>query len=54
MEVDLRSQEKSRRALHFFVNDVQQELFFSYLPDSVTFAVWLIIYFIFSFFLYVH
>lgn len=39
MEVDLRSSERKRRTLHFFINDIHQKLFFSCLPESVAFAV---------------
>ena len=39
MEVDLRSREKEKRTLHFFVRGKQQKGFFKGLPYSVTFGV---------------
>ena len=39
MEVDLRENDKEQRTLHFFVNGVQQKVFFTGLPAAVTFAV---------------
>lgn len=39
MEVDLRSEDKKYRTLHFFINNNQQEIFFSGLPESVQFGV---------------
>lgn len=45
MEVDLRSKESGKRTLHFFINNNQQSLFFTELPESVEFGVFL--YFLF-------
>ena len=39
MEVDLRSEEKEERTLHWFVDGMQQKGFFKGLPDSVEFGV---------------
>ena len=39
MEVDLRSREKEKRTLHFFVRGKQQKGFFKAVPDRVEFAV---------------
>ena len=39
MEVDLRSEEKEKRTLHFFVGGKQQKVFFKGVPDRVEFAV---------------
>lgn len=39
LEVDLRSNEKSKRTLHFFVKGKQQRIYFTGLPDRVKFAV---------------
>ena len=39
MEVDLRSREKERRTLHWFVNGKQQRGFIMGLPDKVEFGV---------------
>ena len=38
MEVDLRSGEKEKRTLHWFVNGIQK-IFFKGVPDRVEFAV---------------
>ena len=40
MEVDLRSEEKEKRTLHFFVREKQQTVFFKGVPDRVEFGVW--------------
>ena len=39
MEVDLRSSEKEKRTLHWFVNGKQQKGFIKGVPDRVTFGV---------------
>lgn len=39
MEVDLRSDDKSKRTLHFFIGGKQQKIFFSELPSKVQFGV---------------
>ena len=39
MEVDLRSEEKEKRTLHFFVRGKQQKGFFKGVPDRVEFGV---------------
>ena len=39
MEVDLRSREKEKRTLHWFVNGMQQEQFIKGVPDRVEFGV---------------
>ena len=39
MEVDLRSQEKEKRTLHWFVNGKQQKGFIKGVPDRVRFGV---------------
>ena len=39
MEVDLRSREKEKRTLHFFVRGKQQKVFFKGVPDRVEFGV---------------
>ena len=39
MEVDLRSREKEKRTLHWFVNGKQQRVFIKGVPDRVEFAV---------------
>ena len=39
MEVDLRSTDPSERTLHWFINDHQQKVFFSGLPEHIEFAV---------------
>ena len=39
MEVDLRSREKEKRTLHFFVEGKQQKVFFKGVPDRVEFGV---------------
>ena len=39
MEVDLRSREKEKRTLHFFVRGKQQKGFFKGVPDRVEFGV---------------
>ena len=39
MEVDLRSREKEKRTLHFFVRGKQQEGFIYGVPDRVEFGV---------------
>ena len=39
MEVDLRSEEKEKRTLHFFVNGKQQKGFIKGVPDRVAFGV---------------
>ena len=39
MEVDLRSEEKEKRTLHWFVNGKQQNVFITGLPDRVEFGV---------------
>ena len=39
MEVDLRSEEKEKRTLHWFVNGIQQKVFITGLPDRVEFGV---------------
>ena len=46
MEVDLRG-EGRERTLHFFVEGRQQKHYFTNLPDSVTFCVWLLFQFFF-------
>ena len=38
-EVDLRSREKEKRTLHFFVRGKQQKVFFKGVPDRVEFGV---------------
>ena len=43
MEVDLRSEEKEKRTLHWFVKGEQQKLFIKGLPDHVEFGVFLFI-----------
>ena len=49
MEVDLRSREKEKRTLHWFVNGKQQKGFIKGVPDSVQFGV---CFFSFIFFLF--
>ena len=44
MEVDLRSREKEKRTLHWFVRGKQQEGFFKGVPDRVEFGVCSFIY----------
>ena len=39
MEVDLRSREKEKRTLHWFVRGKQQKGFFKGVPDGVEFGV---------------
>ena len=39
MEVDLRSEEKEKRTLHWFVRGKQQKYFIKGLPERVKFAV---------------
>ena len=39
MEVDLRSREKEKRTLHWFVNGRQQKIFIKGVPDRVEFGV---------------
>ena len=39
MEVDLRSREKEKRTLHFFVRGKQLKVFFKGVPDRVEFGV---------------
>ena len=39
MEVDLRSREKEKRTLHWFVGGNQQKGFFKGVPDRVEFGV---------------
>ena len=39
MEVDLRSQEKEKRTIHWFVGGRQQKVFITGVPDRVQFAV---------------
>ena len=39
MEVDLRSEEKEKRTLHFFVRGKQQKGFFKGVPDRAEFGV---------------
>ena len=39
MEVDLRSREKEKRTLHFFVRGKQQKEFIKGVPDRVEFGV---------------
>ena len=39
MEVDLRSEEKEKRTLHWFVNGKQQKAFIKGVPDRVAFGV---------------
>ena len=39
MEVDLRSREKEKRTLHFFVRGIQQRVFITGVPDRVEFGV---------------
>ena len=39
MEVDLRSREKEKRTLHWFLRGKQQKGFFKGVPDRVEFAV---------------
>ena len=39
MEVNLKSQDRSQRTLHWFVNGVQQKIFITGVPDRVEFAV---------------
>ena len=39
MEVDLRSEEKEKRTLHFFVRGKQQKGFIKGVPDRVEFGV---------------
>ena len=39
MEVDLRSQEKEKRTIHWFVGGHQQNVFIQGIPDRVRFAV---------------
>ena len=48
MEVDLRSEEKEKRTLHWFVRGKQQKGFFKGLPDRVQFGVCHFILFIHS------
>ena len=40
MEVDLRSREKEKRTLHWFVRGEQQKGFIFGVPDRVEFGVW--------------
>ena len=40
MEVDLRSEEKEKRTLHWFVRGTQQKGFIKGVPDRVQFGVW--------------
>ena len=47
MEVDLRSEEKQKRTLHFFVRGKQQKRFFNGVPDRVEFGVCYDIFFYF-------
>ena len=39
IEVDLRSREKEKRTLHWFVRGKQQKVFIKGLPDTVKFGV---------------
>ena len=39
MEVDVRSEEKEKRTLHWFVNGKQQKVFIKGVPDRVEFGV---------------
>ena len=39
MEVDLRSREKEKRTLHFFIGGKQLKVFFKGVPDRVEFGV---------------
>ena len=39
MEVDLRSEEKEKRTLHWFVRGKQQKVFIKGVPDRVEFGV---------------
>ena len=41
MEVDLRSEEKEKRTLHWFVNGIQQKVFITGVPDRVEFGVYI-------------
>lgn len=45
LEVDLRSNDRRKRTLHFFVDNIQKKPFFSGLPVSVEFVVYLFSYF---------
>ena len=52
MEVDLRSREKEKRTLHFFVRGKQQFGFFKGVPDRVEFGVCYLNTFLFLFHFY--
>lgn len=41
MELDLRSDKSEERTLHFFINDIQQKIFFYGLPSLVQFGVYI-------------
>lgn len=41
VEVDLRSNDASKRTLHFFINNEQYRMYFNELPSKVRFGVWL-------------
>ena len=45
MEVDMRSREKEKRTLHFFVRGKQQKGFFKGVPDRVKFGVSYLLFF---------
>ena len=47
MEVDLRSREKEKRTLHWFVNGKPQRVFIKGVPDRVAFGVCYFIHFFF-------
>ena len=47
MEVDLRSREKEKRTLHWFVRGIQQNVFITGVPDRVEFGVCFFISFFF-------
>lgn len=44
MEADLRSENPEERTLYFFINNIQQKIFFTKLPSRIQFAVYFIIY----------
>ena len=54
MEVDLRSEEKEKRTLHFFVRGKQQNEFIKGVPDRVEFGVWYFISYLYLYFYLVY
>lgn len=52
LEVDLRTKERKKRLLHFFINDKQQKIFFFNLPDYVRFGVCHFLFIIFLILMY--